>query len=189
MTADNTLAESVWPLACVGEALEILAHRSGLCQHRVDLPPLPDSVDGTSVHEMGRWIDWAARRIGVEAEPTATPFGGLPQLLLSVAPALMLVPGGGDAAAGFLVLLKSRRKAVQLLGPDLRVHSVDAMALTDALSWPVTEPFLADVDHVLDVAQVPLARRDAERIEPTLARKYGKQAHHGGLQHAAQQGD
>jgi ATP-binding cassette subfamily B protein len=155
------LAALRWPLARLGEALEELARRAQLRCTAADSPPVPPALAEADAAEQGRWLEWAAQRIGLEAEAVDTVVADLDDLLRGAAPALLRVADGGQA--GFLLLLKWRRGQVHLVGPDLGVHRVDAAALRAALCARAEAPYAAEVDALLGMAQVPPQRQAAVR--------------------------
>ena len=65
MTHTLDLASLRWPASRAGEALEELARRSGLAVAAPELQAVPETLDLTDPQELGRWVDWAARRLGV----------------------------------------------------------------------------------------------------------------------------
>lgn len=154
--------------------MEALAHQCGLLQAVRESPAVPATLQDADAQELGRWMDWAARRLGCEAEPIATTLAGFAELISQAAPALLHITSDAGPATGFLVVLKARGRTLRVMGPDLRVHKVAADALTDWLSAPVKAPFHAAIDHLLDVAQVASQQRakaHAALLQEHLAHK------------------
>lgn len=153
-----------WPHARAGEALEALARAAGLSSDSQEVPPMSAAVAPHDRPELGRWMDWAARRLGFEVEAVTTPLAGFAALLRDAAPALWhRPPAATDSDHGFLAVLKSRGNTLWLIAPDLQVHRVNADALTAWLSAPLQAPYVGAIDHLLDVAQVAPKRRDTAR--------------------------
>jgi len=152
-----------WPLLRAGEALAELARRSGLTSGAPEVPPLTHGLDLHDEAAQAHWIEWAAERLGVEAEAVATPLGTLPELLASAAPALLWLPGSEGSSGSFLLLHQARKGQVQLIGPDLSLQQLTLDELAAALCQPVQAPYLAAMDRLLDVAQVPDAKRESTR--------------------------
>src|SRR4051812_38806090 len=71
-----------WPLSRLGEGLDELARRAGLSPASKDVVAAPRALDSAHADDLGRWIEWAADRLGVEAEPVDTPYPHLAELLL-----------------------------------------------------------------------------------------------------------
>lgn len=163
MSSKLPWAQLCWPLHRLGEALDELARRSGLAIAAPEAPPLAPGLDGNDALELGRWVDWAAQRLGVEAEPVAVPLAGFVPLLRHAAPALLQLPGNSAQTHVFFVLLKARGQRLQLVGPDLQLHQVDAEDFAAALSEPLQAPYRAAIEHLLDVAAVDPARRPRAR--------------------------
>jgi ATP-binding cassette subfamily B protein len=150
-----------WPAQRLGEGLEELARRAGLRMGDTAAPISPASLTQQDEQAQGRWIEWAAQRLGLEAEAIAMPALDLDGVLRGAAPALFRIEDG--AGAGFLMLLKTDRGVAHLIGPDLRVHRRDADALRAALCAPYEAPFAAEIDRLLTTAEVQPQRRAAMR--------------------------
>jgi len=151
----------LWPVARLGEALDELARRARLRVAAAESPQVPAPLAADGEQEQGRWLEWAAHRLGLEAEALDAVAPELEGLLRGAAPALLRVE---DAAGeGFLLLLRSRGDTAQLVGPDLRVHRPSIAALRRALCARLEAPFAAEIDKLLAAAAVPPARQDSVR--------------------------
>ena len=158
MNAEDRFSHLFWPHARAGEAMEALARASGLATHTQEVPAMPADVAPDDKPELGRWMDWAARRLGFEVEAVATPLAGFTQLLCEAAPAVWH-RASEKTVDGFLVILKSRGDKLFLIAPDLQVHRVSAALLAAALSAPLQAPYVEAINHLLDVAEVSPQRR------------------------------
>jgi ATP-binding cassette, subfamily B, bacterial len=163
MTHALELPDLRWPLSRAGEALDELARRSGLVVAAPELPAAPQTLDPANPQELGRWVDWAARRLGVEAEAVATPLSGFDDLLRHAAPAILYASGAAGDTPGFFVLLRARGGKLHLIGPDLTIQVLGVAQLTEALCAPLQAPMHAAMEHLLNVAEVPPARRERTR--------------------------
>ncbi|GAB3775122.1 hypothetical protein GCM10028796_50660 [Ramlibacter monticola] len=150
-----------WPVQRLGEAMEELARRARLRVATAEGPQVPATLAADGAQEQARWLEWAAHRLGLEAEALDALAPELDSLLRGAAPALLRV--GHDAGEGFLLLLKSRGDRVHLVGPDLRIHRVAIAALRRALCAPFEAPFASEVDKLVDAASVPAARQASVR--------------------------
>jgi ATP-binding cassette subfamily B protein len=159
--ARGGMATLAWPVPRLGEAMEELGRRARLRTSAADGLQVPAGLAAAGEQEQGRWIEWAAQRLGLEAEAVEAAAAELDAVLRGAAPALLRVEEGGEP--GFLLLLKSRRGLVHLVGPDLRVHRVDAAALAGALCAARTAPFAAEIDALLGMAEVDPTRQAAVR--------------------------
>ncbi|MEJ8834903.1 ABC transporter ATP-binding protein [Ramlibacter sp. AN1133] len=162
-TSDDAmdLRALLWPVARLGEALEELARRARLRVAAAESPQVPATLAGEGEEEQGRWLEWAAHRLGLEAEALDAVAPELEGLLAGAAPALLRVEHpGGD---GFLLLLKSRGATAHLVGPDLRVHRESIPALRRAMCTRLEAPFAAEVDKLLAAAAVPPERQASVR--------------------------
>ena len=164
MNANTSVDAMVWPLARLGDAIGVLAHRAGLHNGVGEAPTLPVGLaDASDPDTLARWVDWASRRLGLEAEPVATPVSGFDDLLRGAGPALVQVPAGAGAAVGFRVVLRARGNAVTLVGPDLRTRRRPVAALRDRVCAAIETPLMAEIDRLLDVVGVPARRRAGAR--------------------------
>jgi ATP-binding cassette subfamily B protein len=151
----------LWPVPRLGEALEELARRARLRASAGEAPQVPATLAAGGAQEQGRWLEWAAHRLGLEAEALDAVASELEQLLRGAAPALLRI--AQEDGEGFLLLLKSRGDTVHLVGPDLRLHRVGVAALRRTLCAPHEAPFAAEVDKLVAAASVPPARQASVR--------------------------
>ncbi len=160
-----------WPLARLGEALGLLARRSGLAPRPVELPP-PAAAVGDDDRDLDRWMDAAAGRLGVSAETVETTWGDLEPLIRGGGPALLRCPG--DDGQRFLAVLRAGRDAVEILGTDLEPRRVGIAEVRERLGRRVEEAAGADVERLLEEAGVPRRRRRRARralLAERLARR------------------
>jgi ATP-binding cassette subfamily B protein len=155
------LASRRWPPERLGEALEELARSARLrfTAAEAAAAPAPPARDGA--REQGRWIEWAAQRIGLEVEAVDASASELDGLLRGAAPALLRVQ---DAAGeGFLLLVAAQGGTVLLLGPDLAVHRCELNLLRSMLCARKEAAFGEDIDSLLATAEVQPQRHAAVR--------------------------
>jgi ATP-binding cassette, subfamily B, bacterial len=150
-----------WPISRLGEAVEELARQAGLNPVSAEVLVLPDTLLHNQISELGRWMEWSAERLGLEAEALSTPASELRQLINDAGPSILQIHG--DEGLQFFLLLQSRWGAVQLIGPDLVVHRVSAEGLSDALCGPDEAPFTDEIDRLLETAQIHRRRRKSVR--------------------------
>ncbi|PYX50498.1 MAG: hypothetical protein DMG76_34495, partial [Acidobacteria bacterium] len=94
-----------WSLSELGSGLEALAGRSQLQPSPVQVPNPPSLISSLSDsaarrNALNQWIESAATRLGLEAEPSAVPYEGLERLVENAGPAVLQVPGSDTP--GFL---------------------------------------------------------------------------------------
>jgi len=152
----------LWPVPRLGEALEELARRARLRVAEGEGPQVPATLAADGEQEQGRWLEWAAQRLGLEAEGLDAVAPELESVLRGAAPALLRVedPAG---AAGFLLLLKGRGDSAQLVGPDLRVHRHSISALRRALCARLEAPYAQEIGELMAAAAVPPERQASVR--------------------------
>ena len=161
------LEQLAWPAARLGEALEITAHRAGLVvlnAPALSAPGFPGLPPGWSDSILDQWVDAAASRLGIEAEPMNSSLGEMGSLVSKAAPAILRLPPGPENASGrFLVLLTGGR-ILRLLGVELKEHRVPAEAVRDALYLPLVASLGPGVDQLLEHANIPAERRSHARL-------------------------
>ncbi len=176
----QAVEQHAWPLAQLGEALEELARHGGLAlrdtaasrpagrgSHPSDEAAehvgtdTPAPAPWLESSQVSSWVESAATWLGIEAQTVEIPYARIDGFLLGGGPALARLPGPG--APRFLLLLRGRGRRVRLLGPDLAVHAAPVAAVRAALCAAIAGPALADVERLLDIADVPMTRRPRAR--------------------------
>ncbi len=153
----HTLA---WPASRLGEAVECLAQKGGLLPHSVEPAPPPGNLELASDEMIGRWVDVAAERLGLEAEPTESSYAQVEQLVHGAGPAILRLPG--DLYRGepcFLALLKGGRRRVSVVGPDQAVRHVRSGVIRDVLCHELESPWVEPIGQMLAEAGVSEQRR------------------------------
>ena len=168
MKEQNAISALAWPISRLGQGLEELARRAGLSPKSKAVLTMPAALLNHQSAELGRWMEWAAGRLELEAEPVATPVAELTQLVLDAGPAIIQVQG--DGGLEFFLLLKSRWRTVYLIGPDLALHRCKADVLRDMLCGHAEAPYAQEIDNLLDLAHIPTARRPSVRSAMTRER-------------------
>ena len=161
-----------WSLSELGSGLEALARRSELQPSPVQLPNPPSLIsslgDSAGRDALNRWIESAATRLGLEAEPSAVPYEGLEGLIENAGPAVLQVPGSDTPR--FLFLLPRNRGRVSVLAPDLRTVPLQLEALRAMLCHKLEETVAPEVDGLLNQAGIPERRRSVARAALFLER-------------------
>ncbi len=162
-----------WSLSELGSGLEALARRSELQPSPVQVPNPPGLISslGDSAARrdaLNRWIESAATRLGLEAEPSAVPYEGLERLIENAGPAVLQVPGSDTPR--FLFLLPRNRGRVSVLAPDLRTVPLQLEALRAMLCHKLEETVAPEVDGLLNQAGIPERRRSVARAALFLER-------------------
>lgn len=150
-----------WPLERLGEGMEELARRAGLDPVSGDALVIPASLGASGAVDIGRWMDWAAERLGLEAEAVDATVPDFTEMLLTGGPAILACDD--PRGLGFVLLLGSRMGHLRMIGPDLKVHRAQAELLRAAICWYIEAPLLPEIERLLDDAAVPSRRRPAVR--------------------------
>ncbi|MBV8571235.1 MAG: hypothetical protein JO319_11520, partial [Acidobacteriaceae bacterium] len=113
-----------WKSAELPRALNALVRAARISNAGVELPPLQDGA-------LREWIEWAAKRLGCEAEPVDASLRNLEHELSAAYPALLHIP-----AAGYLAVLKANRRRLVVLTPDLKRRAVETAAIARLIRQP-----------------------------------------------------
>ncbi len=169
MTADEVELEiCLWPAERAAEALQTLARHAGLDWHGGDETAVPSAQVGVERGALGEWIEWAAARAGIEAEPVESAVPAVADLLRHAAPALLALPRRGGIDLVLLVGVRGQR--VTLIDTDGRARRCQVSALRAALCRPLEAPLAREIDPLLERAGVAPQRRDRARQAMQRAR-------------------
>lgn len=150
-----------WSIDRLGHGLEELARRAGLRARGGEALVAPDSLRDAGGVEAGQWTQWAAARLGLEAEGVEFLASELEQRIGETCPAVLQVRL--DKGFGYLLLLRARRGAVDVIGPDLRLHRCSRAMLRAAACAASEAPLVVEIDRLLEMAALPSRRRDRVR--------------------------
>jgi ATP-binding cassette subfamily B protein len=151
----TTLAKVCWSLPQLPDALTALAGRMGGPSAAPGITPPPAESDGEA--HFRDWLDWASRRLGIDADETETAAADLETALRQAGPALVRYVDGGEWR--FVVLLAGGRSGkLSVLGPDLRKYRLAASRLREALCAEQERALTPEVDALLNRAGIPAAR-------------------------------
>lgn len=159
-TVHDALESLVWPGWKLGEAMEILARKSGLITRPAPAPAFPKNREPENEDTAGQWIDFAADQLSIEVEPVICQYPDVGLMIRRAGPALLRLPG--DKSPGFLAVLKCRRR-VALIAPDLSIRRIPPEVVRNAMTRDMEAPVAESIDATLDVAGVPEERRNKAR--------------------------
>ncbi|MBV8550002.1 MAG: ATP-binding cassette domain-containing protein [Acidobacteriaceae bacterium] len=135
MMVTRELGSLCWPASQLPQAITELARQAGLSTNELDLPP-PNRM------ESGVWIEWAAKRLGLEAEPLETSLRDLERDLAAAAPAVLQL-----SDQQFLAVCDTDSRLMRVLAPDLARKRIPvsevAMAIRGAFNHSSREQFEA----------------------------------------------
>jgi ATP-binding cassette, subfamily B, bacterial len=156
--------ELAWPVSRLGELIENLAYRGKLYPRSALTPQPPDHLAQTGDETIGRWIDVAAGSLDLEADPVQFLYSESESFIRHAGPAILRMPGELSGTTPLLLgLVKSKRKQVYFLGPDVKLHRVPLQAICDVLGQPLEAPVEANIDQLLREAEVPTQRWPSAR--------------------------
>jgi ATP-binding cassette subfamily B protein len=158
---DPGLVGLSWPRDQLGQALEVLALRSGLrnaAGKRAAIPAIPPFDASVPVAE---WLEWAAGRLAIEAEAVEFPLPELEHGLLKACPMVHALHDGSELR--FLLLLRATGRSVVLIGPDLRLYRRPVGMICAAATARSAVPLVRHLDSLLQAAKVAPGRKDRVR--------------------------
>jgi ATP-binding cassette subfamily B protein len=153
----RSIDEFTWPLARLGEGIEELARRAGLCRASPETLAPPPSITPAHSTDLGRWIEWAGGRLGIEAEAVETTYAEVDALIEGAGPAVIALRGGGELR--FLMVMRPGKGQVRLLTPDLGARSCSVQLIRDAVCAGLEAPLAREIDQLLTRAKVPARSR------------------------------
>jgi ATP-binding cassette, subfamily B, bacterial len=154
-----------WPVSRAGEALELLARHRG---HRLaagEVPDPPPQVVEAGPKQFSAWVEAAALRLGLEAEPEEIRYVQAARRIQSAAPALVWC---------------SQTRLVALLGPDTvivpdrSIRRVGREAIHAELCLAAEGPVIKEVEALLEATSIPRHRWRKARAELLGTRLAGK---------------
>jgi hypothetical protein len=163
----HPLDDVCWPASKLGKAIDALARSSGLSPRSGGIPNPPQALIAHDTESLGRWIDMAVERLGLEAEAVETTYAEVERFVLDAGPALLHLPGVGEPR--LVALLRRRGRSVSILAPDLRVHKVHADIVGAVLCGQIEASVAADVNRMLDEVNLPPRRR--QRVRAAIVRE------------------
>jgi len=153
-----------WPQPRLGEALEALARKSNLSSDSATAPAVPESLEESS-EALGRWIETAARGLGIEAKAIFYSYGEMEQVVSTSGPALVRLRA--DVGTRFLVLLRRSRHQVSILDPHLKEQKVRPSFICAELRGEFGSTLAPELNRLLENIGVP-GRKRARACEAIL---------------------
>ena len=158
--AADYLRQFWWPLERLGEAVEALSRKAGLCREALAEPlTVPPSFAAQESREVSDWFEWASDRLRIEAVSIDEAVPAIPQFLRAGGPAIVL--NSVFEGTGFFVLAGAKRGAPQLMTPDLNIRTARVDYLRTALCWSKEAPLIPEIDSLLAAAAIKPERHDA----------------------------
>lgn len=145
------MSDHLWPPARLGELLALLAERMGTSAPGAAPPPGPGSST-----QLGRWLEAAASRLGLEAEPVEVRYAETEAFLAGAAPAIL------PLAKGYAALCRGGSTVV-LLAPDGSLVKRPAAELLDGLRHDLDASATPSVERILAGMKASASRRAKAR--------------------------
>ena len=150
---DHELSGVSWPPARVGEALRTLARQLGLAvPAEVGAPP-PDMESD----RFNAWLTTAAESLGLRSDPVLMTLHDV-RTIVCCAPPMLLRVQTSDGIR-FLAVARGGRKAITVVGVDLRLRRVLVATICEALRRPIEAPAVPEVERLLERIAVSSRRR------------------------------
>jgi ATP-binding cassette, subfamily B, bacterial len=157
---NSDLRSNCWPIQRIGEALEAVARRSGLSPRPVESVRAPAWLSDAMQETLKEWVDVAAASLDIEALPSQFPYCDAESFVENCGPAIVRVEfGEPENDTRLLLILRQKWRGLEILCPDLTTRIVKASQIRDLLCQPLEEPLVADVERLLDEAQIAGRRR------------------------------
>jgi hypothetical protein len=165
-----TLGTVCWPVDRLGEAMLAVGQRNRFISHTAEIPIPPPRVVASG-QDIEPWIEAAAARLGLEAEPVTLPYARLEDYLSQTGPALLRLPQPSAGIAEnclaeelvFLVVLKCTPRRITVLAPDYTLVHLKPQVVRTALCRDLEAPLPSRVAGVLTSAGIRGRRRERAR--------------------------
>lgn len=141
-----------WPTARLGEAMAALVRHARLGKAG---PELPNPASSISAEGLRNWLEWAAARLGCEAQSFEMGQRDLEQELSSAYPALLRL--SEDA---FLVILAASKRKLFVLTPERTTAHLSLHDVSQILREPSERTQRLDFENLLNEAGIPRARQE-----------------------------
>jgi ATP-binding cassette, subfamily B, bacterial len=148
-----------WSALQLGQAMEAVAGISGV-KPRTAQAPGGAGIAALSRGAVEKWIHENANWYGLEAEHVDVTYDSVDQMLQQRGPALLEIPANGEPQ--FLVLLGDG-KPVSVLAPDLSTRKVPPGWVRSRLVDSFEEPLSREIQPLIELAGIPLQRRERAR--------------------------
>ncbi|MDY7228158.1 ABC transporter ATP-binding protein [Hyalangium rubrum] len=146
---------AAWPLRRMGEALQLLARRSGLVSGPQEPLVMERELEAGDVHRLQHWFRHAADTLQVQLQPTSSRYAEVDQLAARCAPAIVRLKAPTTDHYRFLVILRASRKQLTVLTPDSKELTLPVQALREARF----AAFEKQLDETIAQRLGPLANR------------------------------
>jgi len=153
------LANLLWPVDRLPDALEQLAQRAGLGTRHSEVGTHDPAVEPSRI-----WMFALAGRLGVELEPITPRYRELPAVIARAAPCVLQIRR--DGRPYYLVLLGTRWNTARVLARDGTVAAVSASSVLALVRQEKQAGVAAEVDQLLAGVETP--RRARERVRAKL---------------------
>lgn len=157
----DTLYVDCWPVSRLGEALEILAQRSGLQPHAVRLSAVPTHIAASDT-QMEKWLHFTADQLGVEIESVEITYREIGTFIRQSAPVILRIPQPNQAAPMFLPVLRGGGR-ISILTPDLKTRRISADRVVALMRAPFFATTAVRDRTFLERVGVPDERKEAVR--------------------------
>lgn len=157
----DTLHLACWPASRLGEALEILARRSGFQPRSIRLSAVPANIAASDT-QMEQWLHFTADQLGVEVESVEMTYREIGTFIRQSAPVILRIPQPDQAVPMFLPVLRSGRR-ISILTPDLKTRRISADSLVALMRAPFFATTTVRDRTFLERVGVPDERKEAVR--------------------------
>ena len=150
-----------WPTFRIGEALELLGRRAGFRPKAGVATNSPGWLEQASRESLAEWVDTVAASMSMDVVLTNSPYGDVEAMLRRCAPAILRLELAEDQ--DFLVVLRRRGSRLVVLTPDLATRRIPIRQVRDLLCAPLEARLDAEVDRLLNDAEIQGSRRSKIR--------------------------
>jgi len=149
----------LWPVTDLGQALEYLAHKSGLSVAYISHHQSTSKLNLLDEETIDRWISSLAYQLGLESEPIQSTYSNADHYLTAVGPALLqLTSDIKEDIPHFIALLKGNKRHIHLIAQDGSIQKVTRNVLQNALWDELSSESAQSIQQMLHAAGVEKER-------------------------------
>jgi ATP-binding cassette, subfamily B, bacterial len=174
-TEANNIQQVAWPVARLGEGIELLARRSGFISKSEETVALHNIFStGPDEGRLDDLIEAVAAQLGVETEPVTATYAETSDLVSKASPAIIALPSEETTTSPrFLLTMRRRWQRIAVLAPDFSVRWLGEQAIYGMLTSPIETQASDQIDALLTEASVSEDRRPRARAL-LLAQQFGQ---------------
>jgi ATP-binding cassette subfamily B protein len=165
-TLPSELQAWTWAFEQASEAMECLAHRTGLPIRLHSAEPKRASAEIQRSQQLrSAWLVELGRHHGIEISAVYEQHARLAELVRGCAPALLSIESASERAGAprLLAIVSATRKHARVIDPAGRTHDITLETVRRAITYALEAPIADELSDLLRSAQIPAERHARAR--------------------------